>query len=364
MCAISADIGTMHLVKSEIDSITNTPAFTLERNVFLQTSNDSDSQEALQEDKWSYIKYNDNYYITGEDAIRLKNLLTIKTNENNNSIVMAKVGELRRPMQKGVLNTGEEKLSIAIIQEILKKLVGKPKKENEVLCFCAPADPVDTNMSVIFHKTILTNFFKSLGYQTECIPEALAIIFSENPKGEEKDEINGKMNDVPFSGVSCSFGAGMSNIMFAWKKMPLISFSVAKGGDWIDKEAAKIAGCEISVMTKFKEKNLNLDKVDYSDIKQSALDVYYHALIEDMLNNFCSKFSQLENQIDSPLEIVLAGGTASVPGFLNKFKQAINGMQVPFKIKNIRLAKNPLYTVANGCLIKALSVEKNQSKAQ
>lgn len=355
MCAKSLDLGTMFLVKGELDDIANETEFHVERNVFLQAASTDDTEQTLKENNWSYVKHGDNFYILGEDAIKLKNLLTVGAKSKDQGIVATKIGDLRRPMKDGVLNTGEEKLSVAIIQKLIANLIGKPSEKGEVLCFCAPGDPVDRDFNVIFHKTMLTNFLKSLGYTVECIPEALAIIFSEKPIAEDPNEPD---SQAPFSGISMSFGAGMMNCCFAWKKLPLINFSVARSGDWIDAQAAHTAGIDISAMTRFKETKLDLGNIDYSDMREASLDIFYQNMIENALTNFAEKFNQLDNQIDSPLEIVIAGGTASVPGFINKFKEVLEGLELPFKVKNVRMAENPLYAVSNGCLVKAISMSK------
>jgi len=355
--ARSIDLGTMFLVKGELDVGTDEPEFTVERNCFLQSATTEDTEDTLKENNWAYARHGDNYFILGEDAIKLKNLLTVGSKDQ--SIVTTKVGELRRPMKDGILNTGEEKLSVAIIQQLISNLLGPPSVPGEVLCFCAPGDPVDRKLTVVFHKTMLTNFLKTLGYTVECIPEALAIVFSQRPVAEDPSEEGG---EAPFSGVAFSFGAGMANICFAWKKMPLINFSIAQSGDWIDKEAANVAGIDVSAMTRYKETKLDLNNVDYSDMRQAGLDIFYQNMIEHALNNFAEKFNQLDNQIEAPLEIVIAGGTASVPGFLEKFKSVIEGIELPFKIKTIRLAENPFYAVSHGCLVKAMASE-NKAKS-
>lgn len=358
---ISLDIGTMFLCKGEIDPLTDSPSFTLERNVFLEAAGTDDTEATLKENNWSYAKHEDKYYILGEDAIKLKNLLTVSTKSDNQGIIATKVGELRRPMKDGILNTAEDKLSIAIIQKLIANLVGPPKFPGETLCFCAPADPVDKNFSVLFHKTMLINFLKGLGYTVDCIPEALAIIYSERPTAEDLNEPDGVSS---FTGCAVSCGAGMANCVMTLKKMPLISFSIAQSGDWIDAQAAKTAGVHISAITRFKEKNLDLNNIDYSDIRQAALDIYYQNTIEHVLTNLAAKFNSLDSKIEMPLEIVVAGGTASVPGYIDKFKAVIANLELPFKVKNVRLAENPLYTVANGCLVKAISIEqKNTSVA-
>lgn len=361
--AIGLDIGTMFLVKAEEDELVGSTGFTSERNVFLQAATADDTEDTLKENHWTYAKHGDSFYILGEDALKLKNLLTVGSRSEGNNIVMTKVGELRRPMQHGVLNTSEERLSIAIIQKIIANLVGKPSQPGEVLCYCAPGDPVDSDFSIVFHKGILTKFLSSLGYTVECIPEALAIIFSECPKVED-DSVEG--GEAAYSGISFSFGAGMCNICLAYKKLPLIAFSVARSGDWIDTEAAKVAGVDVSTITNYKEKKFNLNNVDYSNMRDASLDIFYSSMIEHALENFANKFNQLDrdDQVTKPLEIVIAGGTASVPGFVDRFKTILSEKELPFKVKSVRLAKEPLYSVANGCLAKAISVENKKLKEE
>ncbi len=355
--ALSADIGTMFLIKGELDAATNEPAFIRERNCFLQSATTDDTEDTLKENNWAYVKHDNEFYILGEDAIKLKNLLTVGSKDEN--IVATKIGELRRPMQHGLLNTGEEKLSIAIIQKLIANLLGKPAFPGEVLCFCVPGNPIDNNVTVVFHKTMLMNFLKTLGYTVECIPEALAIIFSQRPVVDDPDE-----GEIPFSGIAFSFGSGMCNICFAFKKMPLINFSIQNCGDWIDKEASKVAGINISAMTRYKESKLDLNKIDYSDMRQAGLDIFYQNMIEHALTNFANKFNQLDNPIEAPLEIVVAGGTASVPGFLDKFKNVMSGLDLPFKVKEVKMADNPFYAVSHGCLIKSIAAERKLKNAE
>ena len=347
----SLDIGTAFLVKGELDIATEEPSFTRERNCFLQAASTEDTEDTLKENNWTYAKHGKDFYILGEDAIRIKNLLTIGSQDQ--SIVMTKIGDLRRPMKDGILNTGEEKLSVAIIQKLIGNLIGKPEHPGEMLCFCAPGDPVDKDLTVVFHRTMMTNFLKSLGYTVECIPEALAIIFSQRPVAEDPEE-----GEVPFSGIAFSFGGGLINCCFAWKKMPLINFSISQSGDFIDQEAAKVAGVDVAAITRYKESKFDLGNVDYTDMRQAGLDIFYHNMIEHALTNFAEKFNQLDNQIEAPLEIVIAGGTASVPSFLEKFKNVIEGLELPFKIKEVRMAENPFYAVSHGCLVKAMAAEK------
>lgn len=351
------DIGTAFLVKSEIDKVSDEPGFVVERNCFLEPETTNDTEQALKENNWSYVKHKDKFYILGEDALTLKNL--IPSGAKDKSIIATQIGDIRRPMKDGVLNTSEEKLSVAIIQTMIANLIGKPNHPGEVLCFCAPGDAVDRNITALFHKTMLTNFLKSLGYTIECIPEALAIIFSERPVAEDPNE-----GEMPYTGISVSCGGGMMNISLTLKKIPLINFSVARSGDWIDKEAAGACGKPVGYITRYKETKLNLSNINYELMEEATLDIFYQSAIEHVLNNFASKFNQIDHKIEFPLEIVVAGGTAMVPGFIDKFKTVLSGLELPFKVKSVRLANNPFYTVSNGCLLKAISVESKNKKKE
>lgn len=348
------DAGTMFCVKSELNS-DGQMEFSIQRNCFLQVASSDDTEDVLRENKWSYAKSGDSFYILGEDAIKLKNLLTM----GDDSIIVTRVGELRRPMKDGLLNIGEETLSAAMIQEIIKNLVGSPSTTNEHLCFCVPGDPVDRNMSVLMHQKMLTSYLQKLGYTVEFIPEALAIVFAESPTAESPD------GEYTYSGIGISCGAGMMNICLAWKKIPLISFSIARSGDWIDEQVALQLKTSRASVTKFKETKLDLNNINYGDMRQAALAIYYRSAIEHAIKNFSEKFNKINNQdaTDSSFEIVVAGGTAMVPGFLDVFKEILSTMELPFKVKNVRLADEPLYTVAAGCLVKALSSEKKAEKA-
>lgn len=357
--AVAIDLGTMHFVKASIDDVDDSGvSFEIERNVFAEVRETLENPEQiLKENNYSYVKIKDKFYVIGNDVYKIHDIESLFKKSGSVSYF----SEVRRPMKNGLLNTAEDKMSISIIQEIIKRLVGKPAQPNEILCFCAPGEPVNSKNNVLFHKMMLTNFLASLGYKVECVNEALAIIYSECPTMEAPDEASGV---AKFSGISMSYGSGMTNCCLAYKQLPLLTFSVEHAGDWIDQEAARVAGSDIATITKYKEKNLNLDKIDQSDIKQLALEVYYKAMIENSLKHFAAKFEKLESnqKTTAPLEIVVAGGTASVPGFIGKFKEVLDTLDLPFAIKGVRLAKNPLYTVANGLLTKAIALENAQKK--
>jgi len=368
--AVGLDPGTMYLVMARHDELVDQPVFSKERNAFLQLNANEDTEDILADNDWSYIKHAGKYYVLSDLALKVKNMLTIRaTSDSAKEIITTNVGELRRPMQNGVLNTANEKLSVAIIQKLIANLLGKPQSPNECLCFCSPSAAVNSNVNVGFHRDVLQNFLSGLGYKVESIAEALAIIFSERPVAEDPAE---KSGESAFTGIGISYGAGMANVVLALKKMPLISFSMCESGDWIDQQAAQIAGCDPSIVTSYKEatdkktgqQKFDLRKINQDETIETGLNYAYRELIRRTLTEFSAKFQQLEKKIEFPLEIVIAGGTASVPGFIDIFNEVLQQQELPFEVKGVRLSDIPLYTVANGCLAKALNTESKQQTPQ
>jgi hypothetical protein len=56
-----------------------------------------------------------------------------------------------------------------------------------------------------------------------------------------------------------------------------------------------------------------------------------------------------------PVEIVCAGGTSLIGGFVEVFQDVFEEVSFPIEVKNIRRAEDALYTVSKGCLVAALS---------
>ena len=61
---------------------------------------------------------------------------------------------------------------------------------------------------------------------------------------------------------------------------------------------------------------------------------------------------------DAPIDVVIAGGTSSPPGFATIFKEALEQADLPIKIGEIIKPSDPLYSVARGCLLAAEAASK------
>jgi hypothetical protein len=152
----------------------------------------------------------------------------------------------------------------------------------------------------------------------------------------------------------------MTNLVVAWRAKKLFEIAVARGGDWIDESVSKVRNLPVGKVTNYKEKKLDLGKVNPRDSIAVGLEIYYDELIRFTLAEFAAHFKTTQATLDSPMEIVVAGGTSMVPGFIDKFQAVLASTGAPLPIKGVRLSKDPLRTVAKGALVAALSMEKKK----
>lgn len=350
--AIGFDFGTAVLVsarKEEDDKI----EIKSERNCFIGISVEGEDMLAGS----NYIKDTEGgeqkLFVLGKDAIKFANLTQTTTNGER------KTG-LRRPMAKMVINSGMEKKAIQILKHMTQKLIGKPKHENEVCVISIPANPLDGSFNNTFHQSICVEMVREMGYEVFPIMESMAIVYATNPK--TVDEYGEELN---MTGIGISWGAGGTNGCLAYKGKDSIRFALARGGDWIDEEVAKVTGLTSSEVTVQKEKKSRLGKLDLmnpdpSDEVMYAACVFYKSLITQVVKEFKAEFIKNNVQFTDPIEVVVSGGTSMPNGFVELVKATISEVGWPFDIKDVRRAQDPLSGTAIGCLNAALSKEKKK----
>ena len=254
--------------------------------------------------------------------------------------------DARRPMSMGLLNPREEN-SQKMIQNIIQLMVPRAKR-NEVLCFSVPGKGEGVNGNLVYHEAVLKQFLQSLGYNAKPINEGQAVVFSE-------------LQDESFTGIGISCGGGMCNVSVSFMSMPMITFSVPKGGDYIDRNVAEVMGEKNTTKVRlFKEEKLDLSRPP-KDEMMSAFHIFYDDMMKTLIERLRSEFSRSSHlpKLDRPMSVVLAGGTARPKGFLEKFEGMLRAeADFPIDISSVRMAKDPLTTTAHGCYIAALAETK------
>jgi hypothetical protein len=282
-----------------------------------------------------HIRKDDKVYVVGDDALNFANIFNKET---------------RRPMQRGILSS-EEASAIPMIKLITEQVVGEPAVDGENLFFSSPADPIDSDVSTLYHQKTLESMLSDKGYSPEPINEGMAVIYSE-------------LADHNFTGLGVSFGAGMTNVCLAYYAVPVMKFSIARGGDWIDQQASQATGTPVDKVTSIKEDGFELDfQTDVGGV-EGAVSIYYENLLNYVVKKLSAEVDEGDIEEDLDVPVVVTGGTSSPDGFEELFERHLRDIQIPFSISEVRSADDPLYSVAKGALVAARSEEESGNASQ
>jgi hypothetical protein len=321
---VGLDIGTMNIVGARKGSKgIETRRI---RDAFLDLP--IESKKMLKLSGVSYVERDDELIIIGDPALETANIFG---------------REARRPLQAGLISAGELD-ALDILGLLVKNVLGEPAVPGEACCFSVPAAPIDQpDKDVIYHKGVFERIVSECGFEPFASNEAMAIIYAETAK-------------EGFSGVALSFGSGMTNIALAVNTIEGLSFSVARGGDWIDSGASRSVGSTQARICAIKEQGIDLNKPVGRE--QEAVVFYYKNLIEYALDQIAARFKQIEGQftLPRPIPMVVSGGTSLAGGFMEFFTDVFERKRkkFPIEVSEIRHAKEPLNAVAYGLLVQAM----------
>jgi|TARA_R110000787_G_scaffold19141_1_gene57820 actin-like ATPase involved in cell morphogenesis len=268
--------------------------------------------------------------------------------------------ELKRPMKSGLLNP-TEKDALPVLNAIIGELLGDAV-DGETCVYCIPSKPIDVQREVSYHEDVLRTIIEQYGYKVRKIEEAVAIGYEG-------------LVDTQLTGVAISMGAGMCNIAVMYQGMTALSFSVSRGGDWVDENVAMDTGVSKAKVTNIKETSTTLDlsSATYQNIYEEETDEanvliairsYYGALINYLLTNLKVQFEGVENvpNFPEPVPIVIGGGTALVKGFLDVFNEQFDQDTFPIPISEIILIEDAHTAVSRGCLSEAQLIEEDDEE--
>ena len=319
------DVGTANLASAIQDKDGNV-TIKIQRNAFIDIDADDYTRNMLTKLNVQYVAINNKMVVVGDPAFELANILNRET---------------RRPMKGGVISPNESE-AMPIEKLLLETLLGPPNYAQEKCYFSVPADPIDADFNVVYHKGVFGGLLKKLGYEPKPLLEGHAVVFAE-------------LAEDDFTGIGISCGGGMFNVCVSYKSIPALAFSTARGGDWIDRNVATVLGIKASRATAIKEKGVNLNAP--RNREEEAIEIYYRNLISYTLEAIKTRFETSAGMpsFPEPIEIVCAGGTSMIGGFIEVFQDEFNAIKFPIEVKNIRRAEDPLFSVAKGALVASLS---------
>lgn len=277
-------------------------------------------EKMLKKSGANFIKVDGVLFVLGDDAFKFANLFH---------------KECLRPMAKGVLNPNEP-VSSLMVKALIEGVAGSAKADDDILWYCVPANPIDDDFDIIYHKNVLNDIFVELGYKNiNQMTEGLAVVYSE-------------LEDTSFTGIGMSFGAGMVNVAYSFLGLPVFSFSITKSGDWIDINAAKAVNETANVVQATKENGVDL--LNPKNPVEKAICVYYEALLKYVVEKFVGLYTQTDKKnlpnINQPIDVVVAGGTSMAINFDKCLLEKVKEFPVP--IGKVRTPEEPLFAVCKG----------------
>lgn len=325
---VGLDLGTAYLVASR--EIEGSKVFVkTERNAFISVRADQSTKELLEKLRIKYASLGNSMYVLGNLALNLANIFN---------------REVQRSMSMGILNPSEAE-SIPIIKLIVQNILWVPRQKSEICCFSIPANPIDRDQDTIYHRGIFEGILRVLGFEPIVIDEGYAVVLSE-------------LGYNDFTGIGVSCGGGMVNVCAAYRSVPILSFSITRGGDWIDKSAAKALNIPVSQVTTIKEQGINLKNPKSRE--EDALAIYYRNYIIYFLESMAQVFDKSKEtpQFKDPVDIVFAGGSSLAGGFLDVVKEEIQNIRLGVAIGDIKKSDEPFTSVTRGCLFHAINTQE------
>jgi hypothetical protein len=323
--AIGLDVGTSRIVTARRKD--KDLQFAKQLNAFVTIPFSKLTQGVLKKERIPHLIQDSDIVVYGDESERFANLFHKET---------------RRPMLRGVLNKDETD-GPALVRHIVALLTGEEVGEGKKLCFSIPAAPLGANEEVAEHETELKAMFGKLGYDARSISEGLAVIY-------------GEMESSNYTGIGISFGGGLCNVCLAYLSVPVFSFSIAKGGDFIDSSVAELRGEPATRIRTIKEESFHFNG-HFANKIYDSLAIYYEDMMQAVVAALKDTFASVQNmpKLNRPIPLVLSGGSAMAPGFRDRFEKILRDTELPVAISEVRLAPSPMHSTARGALVAALS---------
>lgn len=323
--AVGLDVGTSRIVaafRQDKDIQCET-----QLNAFVTIPFSRLTQSVLKKERIPHLVGDSEITVYGDESERFANIFHKET---------------RRPMLRGVLNP-DEASSLPLVSRIVQLLAGEEKTHGRRLCFSVPAAPFGADEEVRSHEAQLTAMLNELGYESGSISEGLAVVY-------------GEMENSNYTGIGISCGGGLCNVCLAYLSVPVFSFSIPKGGDYIDASVARLRGEPALRIRSIKEESFHFNGHFTGKIHQ-ALATYYEDMIQSLVASLKDSFASVQNmpKLNRPIPLVLAGGSVLAPGFRDRFEKILRETELPVAISEVRLGSSPLHSTARGALVAALS---------
>ena len=302
-----------------------------EANAFFTVPSMPNTRNILEGKSVRYFEKDDRLHVVGNAAEEFASILG---------------GTTRRPMENGLVNLKEGD-GIHVIEAILDPMVPEPAAKGQALWFSVPGSPVDRQEAAIFNESIFKAYLKRRGYKPRPINEAMCVVVAE-------------LSDQHATGIGISIGGGMCNVCFSYLSIPAVTYSIQKGGDFIDQTVGCSVGESATTIKGIKERELDLRRTPRNNIEHGL-----HAAYDDLFTTLVESLARILNgsdnvpRLNQAVPLVLSGGTVLPPGSRDRFESLLSEVDLPIRISNVAQARHPLYATAQGAYMMAVAENEN-----
>jgi hypothetical protein len=317
------DLGSVYLRASARRADGGQVLYSVERNAFLDVRGDGFTQSTLRKFGIDCVVRGAKAYVLGNRAFELATVFD---------------KPVRRPLKQG---PGAEPEGALLARELLELVLGRARQPEEICVYSVAGEPADGGQGFLYHQGVLENALRSLGYHPRPMIESHLII-------------QGEFRTQDFTGIGITCGGGAFNVCVACKGLPALTFSTSRGGDWVDENVAQALGRPVAQVCATKERGMHLYRPE--DPVEGAVAIYYRHLLQDLLETLKRKIGESGwmPSFPRPIDIVCAGGSAMVGGFLEMFREELRKAALPIPVGDVRLAEDPMRAVVTGCLRAAM----------
>jgi hypothetical protein len=271
----------------------------------------------------------DQLVVWGDSAASLARQCAIKTEH-----LLA-----RNPLRKQKQTIAEP------LSDVLASLL-PPAETDEVCCIGSLSDDLHADW---LHAAVV-----SLGYRVVICSQGLAVVLAELVKED-------------FTGIGMVFGGSRCEAVLATEGEEIARYELPRAGEAIDQSIAILEDRYWWSMSGFREldtdgitawkESLTSNVTEPAVPRGERLLTGYAQLVSDLIAGSESRFDR--QQVPGSLSLVISGGSARIPGFLDLLNQHLCESALPVDHHNIRLATAE-YTIARGLLIQAELEQQKQ----
>jgi hypothetical protein len=269
---------------------------------------------------------------------------------------------------RNLLPDGELPKSDPVTRQVIALLVDgmvpKAAYTEDVCCYAQPGcearmlhdDPTFDERMQFFARVI-----RLRGYHPLPLNPATALVLAE-------------LGSASFTGVGLALGASGCDVAVVHRGNQIACGRLSWGGRRIDEQLAQrqpplernSAGhdvLDIEAGRKLKEAVSLL--TPENDVDRLVVDLY-EKLIAELVGVLCTTLAS-QSQIallPQPLPIVCGGGPTKITGFTDVLQSELLREQYPVALAGLRLAADPEYSVARGCLIRATLEQSGASSPE